>query len=753
MWNWSNIALIYQRELRDQLRDRRTMFTVVVLPLLLYPLIGATFIQVSQFMREHPNRILLVGAEHLPSSPPLIEEKKFSSQVCGDHESSLLSLEFLANEQPSLEAVQQQAQADLQSGKYDAVMFIPVDFSERLTAFQQELKARAKERSTPMEQFQATIPQPIIFKNTASDRSRMAFLRLDAVLENWRSLIARENLAETSVPWAATKPFEVVQTDVAESGRRRAAVWSKILPFVLLVWALTGAFYPAVDVCAGEKERGTLETLLCSPALRTEIVWGKLLTVMTFSMATALLNLLGMGTTGLLIVRQMEQLQAAGADFQFGPPPWYSLLWLLVALPPMSALFSALSLAIAAFARSSKEGQYYLMPLLMVMLPLMTLSTLPSAQLDLGSSMVPVTGLMLLLRSLMEGQVWDSLRFSVPVIVVTALCCWLAIRWAVDQFNRESVLFRENEQWGIGLWLKHIRRDRGDTPSFAESLLCAVLLLVIGFFARLYAKMPENWAAFRNDTAIGLVAFILIPAVVMALVLTRRPALTLLLKRPSFLLTVPAAVMLAICLNPAIMWFGQGISYVYPMSEHAQLQLKPILAFMQQAPLWQLVLLIGLTPAICEELAFRGFILSGFRHVGNKWTAIVLTAAFFGFAHGVFQQSIATFFVGIVLGYVAVKTGSIFPAMAFHFASNALTVLTQRITDAQVEAYPWLQFVFQTTEQGRLYTPWFACFTACLAAAILFWLKSLPYEATREEVLQDALERDSLKLNMQVATR
>ena len=74
------------------------------------------------------------------------------------------------------------------------------------------------------------------------------------------------------------------------------------MPFLLLIWALTGAFYPAVDFCAGEKERGTLETLLTSPAERIEIVWGKLLTVMLFSMVTSVLNLLSMGITGSLRV-------------------------------------------------------------------------------------------------------------------------------------------------------------------------------------------------------------------------------------------------------------------------------------------------------------------------------------------------------------------------------------------------------------------------------------------------------------------
>ena len=83
---------------------------------------------------------------------------------------------------------------------------------------------------------------------------------------------------------------------------RRAAFWSKVLPFVVFIWALTGAFYPAVDLCAGEKERGTLETLLSSPAERSEIVMGKLLTIMGFSSATSLLNLLSMAITGTAVI-------------------------------------------------------------------------------------------------------------------------------------------------------------------------------------------------------------------------------------------------------------------------------------------------------------------------------------------------------------------------------------------------------------------------------------------------------------------
>ena len=174
-----------------------------------------------------------------------------------------------------------------------------------------------------------------------------------------------------------------------DTAYRGAALWSKILPVMLLIWAMTGAFYPAVDLCAGEKERGTLETLLSSPAERSEIVLGKLLTIMVFSMATAVLNLVSMGVAGWLILGRMPE---------FGPPPPLAPLWLAMALVPISALYSALCLALAALARSTREGQYYLVPLLLVTMPLAVLPMAPGVELTLGNSLIPVTGVVLLLR-------------------------------------------------------------------------------------------------------------------------------------------------------------------------------------------------------------------------------------------------------------------------------------------------------------------------------------------------------------------
>ena len=123
---------------------------------------------------------------------------------------------------------------------------------------------------------------------------------------------------------------------------------------------------------------------------------------MLFSVSTAALNILSMGFTGAFVINQMQFLGPGGPEL--GMPPELTPLWLLLGLIPVSALFSALCIALASFARSNKEGQYYLMPLLLVSMPLMILPMAPGVELSFGNSLIPLTGLVLLLKSLLEGD-------------------------------------------------------------------------------------------------------------------------------------------------------------------------------------------------------------------------------------------------------------------------------------------------------------------------------------------------------------
>jgi sodium transport system permease protein len=728
--NWTNVKLIWQREVRDQLRDRRTVFTVVVLPVLLYPLLGMVFLQITQFMKEHPTPIRLIGTESLPSTPPLFEAGHFRAEICPPAEARLLTLTI----EPRLPAglspdtLPQAARRDIQNGLYDAVVYFPVGFAERLQQFRADIGTVAAEKASQPQAAGTEPPHPEIYVCLANDKSRMAYDRLERVLTRWRKEIVTQTLQSHHLPLAVTEPFAVVSTDVSEEVFRRAAIWSKLLPFVLVIWALTGAFYPAIDLCAGEKERGTLETLLSSPADRRELVWGKLLTITVFSVATALLNLLSLGVSATFIVRQIAQVTEAGSGFDLGPPPLAALGWLLVAVVPIAALFSAIALAVAAFARSSKEGQYYLMPLLLITLPLMVLPVLPAAELDLGSSLIPVTGVLLLLRALIEGEFVEALRFAGPVIGITGCCCWLAIRWAVRQFESETVLFRESERFGLGIWLRHLIRDRGDTPSVAQAFFCGMVLLLAKFFLGLWVAALHTETDLPRlllGTQIGLIA---IPVLILTLFLTRSPCRTLQLTRPPWC-TLPAAFLLAVTLNPALARVAEFIQQLYPLGEETGRLLQSFTTALRAMPLHYVILLFCLTPAICEELAFRGFILSGLRRLGGKWPAIALSALFFGLTHDLIQQSLTTAIVGLVIGYITVQSGSLLPGMVFHFTHNALLTLLARLTPELLADYPlagwFLRPAAGPTPSCEYRGAWLAL-SSVVALALWLWFRTTP---------------------------
>ena len=757
--SWTNVRLVLQRELRDQLRDQRTLFTIVILPLLLYPLIGMAMMQVSQFLQEHPSQVLVVGADHLPESPPLIAGEGFHEDLLISAQYRLLQVSLPTQTESGLpefdindiESMRNFGTSQIRSGEWDAVLVIPPHFREAVASYQSATRGSTsgdageepnETATATLDAIQFDIPIPQILVQAARDKSRMAGDRLDAVLRIWRRHVVDSTGITQRVPSQVFEPFAVATEDVSEQRVKRAAAWAKILPFVLVIWALTGAFYPAVDLCAGEKERGTLETLLSSPARRSEIVVGKLLTIMAFSMATSLLNLVSMTATGLLV---MKQLPAGPAQelASLGPPPVMTLGWLVMALVPVSALFGALALALATLSRSTKEGQYYLMPLMLVSMPLIMLSMLPSTEFDLGTSLIPITGLLLLLRSLIEGDLHEALRFVLPVGFVTGACCLLSIRWAIDQFNRESVLFRDSERFHLGYWLVHLVRDRGDTPTAAEAVLCAVVILILRFFSSFVLPAPNSWNTFFVTTVVIQLAMILTPALLMTTILTQRPKLTLMLKWPSWL-SLTGAAALAVLLHPAKIELAYLVQKLYPISPEAHSTLARFGEIIESGHWTSVLFAFCILPALCEELAFRGFILSGLRRTGHRWVAILVSSVFFGVAHGVIQQSIPACLFGMVLGYLAIQSGSIWVVVTFHAIHNGLGVWAEQI--ARLWRHTAIGNGLYRGDEG-LYHGAVVGVTLILAMVILYRYRTMPIEPTEEEKLQSALERQAAFLS------
>ena len=153
--------------------------------------------------------------------------------------------------------------------------------------------------------------------------------------------------------------------------------------------------------------------------------------------------------------------------------------------------------------------------MIMGFMPLLMLAMLPTARLDMGTSLLPITGIMLFLRHAMEGDFVQVASYALPILLVTGCCCGLSIRWAVDQFSNEHVLFRSSERIQISRWARRLFRDRAATPTALQALACGFLILMIRFFLGGMLGYPTTWREFACYAVFTLVAFVASPALLM----------------------------------------------------------------------------------------------------------------------------------------------------------------------------------------------------------------------------------------------
>ena len=662
----------------------------------------------------------------------MTEQAHLAKVLAEDSESRLV--EFRAEEWPkvgTLDQVVSLARQALSVNTYDAILIVEPEFAQLLA----ERRAKAQsgtpasdagDPSTVNADEHQIEPGLQLVANMARDRSQLAVRRLQTILRSWQQQWVTRELSAAGINPELIQPIALKQNDTSETSLRRSMLWAKILPFIMLVWALTGAFYPAIDLCAGEKERGTLETLLSSPARRREIVWGKLFTVATFSIMSALLNLLSMHMTTGFIVEQLASQGSPQLAEAFGRLPIQAFGWLVVLLIPMSAFFSALALAVAALARSTKEGQYYLMPLLLITVPLVTMPMIPSLDLSLATSMVPVSGAIFLVRALIEGRYAEAGMHLPVVFCVTSACCLMAIRWAVRQFESESVMFSESERWNFQSWIRSVWRDRGTVASPTEAMLCGLIILVAMFFSQFVAGPTSlTWEVLAKRAVVTQIGLILAPALLMSVFLTRSMRQSLRLHRVP-LVQLFAAMMLAIALHPTYTLLGQAISSALPIGPETQRVLEGVSQLIGAQPLWAVIMVLALLPAICEELTFRGFIFGGLLRNGGAMRAVILSSLFFGLAHSFLQQSIAATIMGLMLGVVAWRTGSILCTMLVHVINNSLSVSLSWLSHRQAALPESAEWFVSIDSSGWHYQPAWITLSILVSLAMLaiLWRRS-----------------------------
>jgi sodium transport system permease protein len=741
---WSIIRLIWFRELRDQLRDRRTVFMIVGLPLLIYPGLGFAVLHFALGFAEKPTTIgIVTGSAAVKDFPPRAADATGLSVL--PHFAALAMPTFSPTPAGAAVIPLTLAQAAhqhldfpqfIKNGRFTVFDFVVLPAQARDLMSQSRMNLVFLEKYDPawlaemkgdlvleagddfyelIERGRTIRPAITLHSRPGVDHVKQAQRRLEPLLERWKRDLKQVRFTRMGLSLTLDDPVEFREPQSVPSadpmGTGIADLMVKLFPFMLVMWSLAGALYPAVDICAGEKERGTMETLLITPAGRQEIVLGKFLTIWVFSAGTAILNLVSMGITTWSFSGRLPQ-----SNFSLG-----SLAWCVVLALPLAALFSAVSLAIGAYARSSKEGQYYLMPLFLVTMPLIFLTLAPGVELSPFYSLVPVTGVALLMQKLMTATTWEQIPwvYFVAVLLPIGIYSWLALRWAIEQFQREEVLFREAERLDVMLWFRTLLREKEALPTTAQAFFCFALILGLRWFS---LGLGSHWPL-EVHASIVLVAFVATPPMLMALMLSTKPRDALYLHRPRWR-ELGLAALLALLLLPPLTALSQAVSLLRPDLLEGRHPIIDILKAINQGEpfaegqYFAALFAFALLPALCEEIAFRGFLLSGLHRRFRPRNAVLVSAFLFALYHMNVFLFLPMFLLGVILALLTVRSRSLLPAICLHFLHNSMLIAGVALSDLTVE-----------TPTGSLTEIWPWVIGSCLiaAAGLLWWLYRKPY--------------------------
>jgi sodium transport system permease protein len=673
------VKVIFLKEMRDTLRDRRTLFVMVVLPLLLYPLLIIGFLEMT---------MLQMGR---------IEQKESRIVILGREEAGELGA--VLDTLPGAKLMDSTDwRGRITQNELDAIISVPPGFSDSVA--------------------NGRIASVDLYYNSSKEVSGRARDRLEDVLSGYKERVVARRLTALETDTSLLRPFSVHVKNLATAQQKHGDALGKFLGYFLIIMTLMGAFYPAVDLTSGEKERGTMETLLVSPASRAEIVYGKFFTVLMVSIVTALLNLLSMGGTMMFVTRLLgSQLSSGMPDLAISP---LSLLLVLLLIAPLAVAFSAVCLAIAVTARNYKEGTSLLSPLMTVAIFPAMVSMLPGTEMTPTMALIPIANVSLLIKGFMMGSYpWLEILIA---LFSTSLLAAGALWWATNQFSQESVMFRhaDDAKWSL-FRKKHGPRLLEFPTAGMAVVLVAIELIVLSILSSFAGKWTITQTVVYSQMAVILPAFL----IVRMGGFDRKKVFGLI--RPP-IMAWPATVLLILggwLLSVELATVQNAIT---PFPKEMLERFAQFFASLNKLQLAKALMFVAVLPGICEELLCRGFLLSSFRTRMGGMGAVVFTAVCFGFLHMDPYRLLSTIFLGVLLGLIVLRTGSIFPAMLAHATNNALSFLVQS-HESYFVGIKWLNL------EGSEYLPWPLVLLAVAMVALgILWLKKIG----EKRVLSDA---------------
>ncbi|KZN30771.1 hypothetical protein N474_23910 [Pseudoalteromonas luteoviolacea CPMOR-2] len=399
---------VFLKEVKELLRDRKTLFFVIALPIVIFPVLFALLaLLASKTTLEAEQKVhtYYIANAHLA---PEFEERLFYHKSFKPYEGE----ERFESEQALVDAVR--------AGKIDVGVVIPNQF---------ELGQPLTEQSR----------WQIVFNDAQS--INFVYKRLETLIYKFAAQIRATSLKALGVPQSQHKalltPIAVTKVDTADKRENYGEKIGAFIPYMLIPLVLMGASYPAIDLGAGEKERGTLETLLLTPVTRTQLVLGKFLTVLASSIACAVVTVSSLAVwigiaSGFGVLDSIKEAFASVSIWD------YVLIFAL--LLPVAVMLSSLVLAISIYARTFKEAQNYMGPLSMLVFVPIVVSLMPNMSLTSLTAWIPITNVSLAIKEIIKGTV--DYGAVAMIFVASALLAGALLTCCVRWFSRETVLFR-----------------------------------------------------------------------------------------------------------------------------------------------------------------------------------------------------------------------------------------------------------------------------------------------------------------------
>ncbi|AKL96000.1 ABC-type Na+ efflux pump, permease component [Clostridium aceticum] len=450
-------------------------------------------------------------------------------------------------------------------------------------------------------------------------------------------------------------PINLEMKDIAKQEELLKHSLSNIIPLLLTLYALLSVVNFAIELTTAEKESGTLETLFSVPIKRKELVVAKLMACVLFGIAAMVLSLL-------VLLILMPRMVDTGILHLAAEPS--TIITLLFTLLPLVVMGAGVSIGVGMFANSYKESGAYITPLVFIFMIPAYIGSTPGLELNSFYAVLPILNSTLLIKSVFVGGV--SINLLAITLVTNTLFSVLSLTFMFKVFGTEKLLFGMGKGTSFKLKRKELKaRDLIEVEDIFISLAIIVILSIYMSIA-----LAEPLGIVENTLFIQYVIFAAIPiGIIWYLKASQKKSLGL--KKPSAE-KILGGVFLWVAAFSLILIYQIIITPYIPQAPtlvelEAQLNaLSPLSRFF----------FIAVTPGICEEILFRGFAFRPLeKNFGPKW-AILITSVIFAVVHLDFVRLLPTFLLGLVFGYLAYKTGSLYPSIFLHILNNGFAIFT-----------------------------------------------------------------------------